>query len=235
MPSLVVRIARPGDIPQMLELQRDCYPVLATIAQWRAEHLASHQRNFPEGQFVADAGGRVVGYCATLRVPSGIALQPHTFREITGRGTFDTHDPAGDVLYGAEIMVHPDYRRRGIAKRFYQVRFDLVRRSGIRYFAAGGRMPGFAEHRHRMDADSYVRAVVAGRLTDRTLTAQLRSGLEVRGVLPEYLTDPKSGNYATLLVWENPRSPARAPPAAAGASPAGTPSKGRRRAPARRA
>lgn len=55
-----------------------------------------------------------------------------------------------------------------------------------------------------MSAEEYVRRVAAGEFTDRTLSPQLKSGLRVRGVIPDYLNDPNSANYASLLDWENP-------------------------------
>jgi len=199
-----IRTARPEDIDAILVLEVACYPVLSTIAQWQRRHLESHQNLFPDGQFVAEAGDRIVGLCATFITRSDIALRPHTFREITGRGLFTNHDPAGETLYGAEIMVHPEFRRRGIARRFYEARFELVRRLGLHYFVAGGRMPGYSEVAGEVPAEEYVRDVVEGRRVDRVLSAQLHSGLQVARVLSGYLSDPKSGGYATLLVWENP-------------------------------
>lgn len=159
---------------------------------------------------VAQEGGRIVGFSACFLTDSKVALEPHTFREITGLGTFQTHRPGGDTLYGAEIMVHPEHRRHGIAKLFYRARFELARRLGVRYFVAGGRIPGYGDHKGRMSAEQYVAKVVSGELADRVLSAQLASGLKVRRILPNYLNDPKSLNYATLLVWENPEGAPRA-------------------------
>jgi GNAT superfamily N-acetyltransferase len=199
-----VREARRGDIPQILELQAAAYPVLASVSAWQAHHLESQQTRFPEGQLVVAIGGRVVGYSASFITTSDRAFQPHTFREITVRGSFEHHDPRGDTLYGAEMMVHPDERGQGIARSLYEARFDLARRLRLHYFAAGGRLPGYADVADDVDPATYVADVVAGKRTDRVLTPQLRSGLEVRGVLPDYLNDPKSRNYAALLVWTNP-------------------------------
>jgi len=185
--------------------------VLSKIAQWRPEHLANHQRLFPEGQFVAVEGPRIVGTSSTFITRSDVGFAPHTFRQITARGTFADHDPSGDTLYGAEIMVHPDCRRRGIGSSLYAARFALARRLGLRYFVAGGRLPGYASVRDEMSIDAYVRDVVEGKTSDRVLSAQLRSGLKVAGILKDYLDDPNSANYATLLVWENPlRGPNKA-------------------------
>jgi GNAT superfamily N-acetyltransferase len=239
----VIRQAAPKDIPGILQLQFESYPTLSRVAQWRAEHLEAHQRVFPEGQFVAILGKRVVGVCSTLITRSEIALRPHTFRDVTAKGTFATHDPTGDTLYGAEIMVHPDARRRGIASRFYEARFALARRLGLRYFVAGGRLPGYGPLRDRMTVRSYIRSVEQGRRTDRVLSAQLKNGLKVADVMPDYLNDPNSANFATLLVWENPlgsarttavprgRAAAQAPPAGPAEAPGGPKKLHRKRSP----
>lgn len=198
-----IRTATAADVPAILELQHHCYPLLATTMLWKPHHLEGHLRNFPEGQFVADRDGPIVGHCATFRTTAKRALRPHTFRDITARGTFDEHVPDGDVLYGGEIMVHPAQRRLGIARRFYEARFALMRHLGIRRFVAGGRIPGYENHADRMTPQEYVAAVVAGDIEDRVLTPQLRSGLRVVDVLPGYLADPRSHDHATLLVWQD--------------------------------
>lgn len=200
MSAVDVRQARASDIPQLILLQHDCYPTLSTIALWGEPHLQQHLDLFPEGQVVAEKPPRIVGHSASFRISSKTALRPHTFREITARGTFANHDPNGDALYGAEIMVHPDFRRTGIGRRFYDYRFELMRRLGIRYFVAGGRIPGYGRLRGRMSPEEYVSEVVRGVREDRVLTAQLRSGLRVHAILEHYLDDPNSGNYATLLM-----------------------------------
>ena len=173
---------------------------MSTIAVWRDVHLRQHIDVFAEGQVVAENDRRLVGHSASFRIQSNVALQPHTFREITGNGTFSTHDSQGNALYGAEIMVHPDSRRTGIAARFYDYRFELMKRLGIRYFIAGGRIPGYAVLKGKLTPQEYVDDVVSGYRADRVLTPQLRSGLRVHAILPNYLNDPNSDNFATLLV-----------------------------------
>ena len=52
----------------------------------------------------------------------------HSFNEITGKLTLRTHDPSGEYYYGADISVHPDFRRKGIGSRLYECRKDVVRK-----------------------------------------------------------------------------------------------------------
>jgi hypothetical protein len=55
-----------------------------------------------------------------------------------------------------------------------------------------------------MTPQEYVAAVVAGRRKDPTLSFQLANGLVVLDVVPEYLKDRDSHDFATLLEWLNP-------------------------------
>ena len=69
---------------------------------------------------------------------------------------------------------------------------------------AGGVIPGYAGHKHEMSAAAYVAKVAAGELYDATLSFQIESGFEARGVLENYLPDPAVDNWACFIVWHNP-------------------------------
>ena len=197
------RPMRLDDIPRVIELEADCFPGIPPDRYWKPDMLRAHIEKFPEGQFVAEVGGRVMGSATGFLVGLEKALRPHRWRDIAGGGYLSTHDPKGDVYYGTEIMVHPDARRRGISRQLYRLRMDLIRKRNLRAFVTGGRIPGYERVADRMSAADYVKLVLAGERADRTLSAQLASGLTVAGVMPEYLTDPRSRNHATLLVWWN--------------------------------
>lgn len=209
MPSRVaVRPMRVDDIPQILALAGVCFPSIPPERRWVPDMLEAHVRVFPDGQWVVERAGEIVGSATSLRVPLKEALRPHTWRSITGGGYLRTHAPDGSALYGTEIMVHPGSRRIGIAKRLYGLRKRYVVEQNLKAFVTGGRIPGYDAHAQEMSAREYVARVVAGELQDRVLTPQLRSGLLVVDVLPEYLTDPLSRDNATLLLWR----PGRLPP-----------------------
>lgn len=135
------------------------------------------------------------------------ATTQHRWRDITGRGTLSTHEPAGDTLYGTEIMVHPEARRMGLGRRLFERRFRFVAENGLRAFVTGGRLPGYSGNAERMLPQEYVEAVTRGDLTDPVLTPEIKWGLTPRGVLAGYIVDPPSWHYATMVVWENPQRP----------------------------
>ncbi len=204
MPSAVkYRNMRLEDIPAIIKLEAECFPGIPPERYWETGMLRAHIEKFPEGQFVTELDGHIVGSATNLRVSLEAALKPHTWRSIAGRGYLGTHEPFGEVLYGTEVMVHPDARRRGVARGFYRLRKELLKRENMRAFVAGGRIPGFQKYESRLTVHDYVARVVSGELTDRTLTPQLRSGMTVACVMPLYITDPNSLGWATMLVWWN--------------------------------
>lgn len=196
------------------ELQRDCFPFLAEVELMRAEHFLAHCRIFPEGEFVALSDlapdGRPLDEPRVVGLGSGFLLDfdfdhpDHGFREIIDDGFYGHHDPAGSWYYGADISVHPDYRGRGIGRRLYRARKDVVRRLGRCGIVAGGALPGYARYRDILTVGEYADRVAAGELRDPTLSFQLANGFELRGLIEGYIEDEITGGWATLIVWRNP-------------------------------
>lgn len=200
---IAYRRMRRADIQAVQQLEAASFPSIPVDKHWKPEMLRAHIEKFPEGQYVATIDGWIVASSTSLRVPLARALRPHRWTEITGGGYLTTHDPEGDVIYGTEIMVHPDARRGGIARKLYRLRKDLAVTLNARALVTGGRIPGYAKHAAKLTPVEYVKSVVAGERTDRTLSAQIAANFQVAGVMPNYITDENSQNHATLLVWWN--------------------------------
>lgn len=201
-----LRLAAFDDVDALVQLNRDCFPHAAEEnVVWNRAQLENHQRVFPEGQFVVELAGRIVGAAASLVVRFGLdQYRPHTYAGITDGGYFHNHDPQGETLYAADIYVHPDFRGLGVARRLYEARRQLCRRLNLRRVVAGGRLDDYAEHADRLSPEEYVAEVEAATLRDRVLSFQLSEGFVVRGVLRNYVRDPKSRNCAAFVEWQNP-------------------------------
>lgn len=202
-PSAFVRRMTPDDISAIVDVQSR---VFAGMNPWSRESLARHLTIFPEGQLVAvDESGRVLGSASSLIIDWDDYAELAKWSVITGDGTFDTHNPLGKTLYGADISVEPLARRQGIGSLLYQARKQIVRELGLKRMLAGGRIPGYAQVSQQMTPKEYVAEVIAGKREDPTLSFQLRNGFVVLDIIPDYVRDSESRNYATLLEWLNPQ------------------------------
>lgn len=206
-PKLVLRNATPEDIPAIRALTAKVYAALGSNGAYSAAQLRGHQHHFREGQFVALYDGAVVGYCATFRISGKLALKPHDWESITGRGYASRHDPEGDWLYGMEICVDPDYRGLRIGQRLYNARKQLAQHLHLQGIVFGGRMPNLNRRWSQVRSpERYVELVREGRLRDPVINFQLRNGFEPVGVLRGYLpTDHESRGFGTHMVWRNPQ------------------------------
>jgi GNAT superfamily N-acetyltransferase len=199
-----VRNTEARDLTGISELTRAVYP---ESKPWSADQLWHHLDVFPEGQFVAmTPDEKVVGMAASLVIWWDDYDAKMNWCEFTSAGTFANHDPEhGRTLYGAEVMVHPDFQRRGIGKMLYAARRELAERMGLLRIRAGARLRGYHAFAERMSADEYVKCVVREECADPTLSFQLRNGFHVLAVVSDYLRhDPESLGHAAIIEWLNP-------------------------------
>ncbi|MGV1682645.1 GNAT family N-acetyltransferase [Sphingopyxis sp. NJF-3] len=207
-PKLVIRNSETRDAAAIARLTAKVY---GRAEAYSAAQIRGQINNFPEGQFLAEYEGQVVGFCATLIVPEAAALTDHRWTAISGGGFGTRHDPDGDILYGMEVCVDPDYRRLRIGQRFYRKRQELCQALELQGIAFGGRMPGYARRRRKYpEPEAYLAAVLDKQLRDPVINFQVNQGYRVKGVLHDYLpSDRESGGHAVLMLWENPLAPPR--------------------------
>lgn len=203
-PPVVVRRARAGDFAGIRALSALVYP---GTPSWSETQLASHLQVFPDGQLVAvnTESGALIGMAASLIVLWDDYSLGSNWRDLTNGGMFTNHDPAnGRTLYGAEVMVHPEWQGKGVGKALYAARRALARRLGLLRIRAGARLRDFHRYAGHLTPGEYVAAVVRGSLADRTLSFQLGQGFQVIGVVSGYLThDPESQGHAAVIEWVN--------------------------------
>ena len=201
-----IRQVRPEDIPRLIELNKKAFPLMAEEnVVWSERQLLNHLRVFPAGQLVAEIDGEIVGGVASLIVSTGRdPYRPHTYAGITDGGYFHNHDPVGDTLYGADVYVDPGCQGKGVGGALYEARRRLCRQLNLRRILAGGRLSGYVGHESTLTPEEYVEMVTKGEIRDKVLSFQLHNDFVVRGILRNYITDPMSHNFASLIEWLNP-------------------------------
>ena len=201
-----VRKWKNSDLPGIVACHKAAYPEynLDEDGHYTVRNYRFQLEAFPEGQVLAEIEGKIVGYATSIIVQLDDENYPYTYDEITGGGTFTTHNPAGDSLYGADIAVDPAYRGMGVAKQLYRQRKKLVKRYNLKRMVAYGRIPGYSEFAGKLTADDYVQQVVDGVRSDPSLNAHLKAGYRVKRVMLDILEDDPSLNYCTFLEMPNP-------------------------------
>jgi GNAT superfamily N-acetyltransferase len=205
-PKVIIKIVTEKDISNILNLQKESFADMAVYSvNWSESSLRNHINIFPEGQLYAEFDGRMVGSSSSLIVSLKTNYAIHTWSEITEYGSFTNHNSNGDSLYGADISVHPDFRHKGIATLLYNSRRDLAIKLNLRRVIAGGRLFDYYKYAKIMSAQEYAKKVVNGELKDPVLSFQLKNGFKFIKILPNYLYDKRSLNYASFVEWLNPK------------------------------
>ncbi len=199
--NVETRCLKPEDYKKVFELQKVCFP---TMAGWPEEQFVAMLERFPEGQICVTYDEEIVASSCSLIVDYDLYSDWHDWQTISSGGTIETHRSDGDMLYGIEIMVHPEYRGMKLARRLYSARKELVRELNLKGIVIGGRIPGYQKCEGEMSAYDYVQKVQEKSLYDPVLTAQLANGFELKRLLEDYLpSDEDSAGWATHMEWMN--------------------------------
>lgn len=171
---------------------------------WRKERISKLIDIFPEGQICVVVDDKVVACALSIIVTHSEFGDQHTYQQVTGNYTFDTHNPEGDILYGIELFVHPDFRGLRLGRRLYDERKECCEKLNLRSVMAGGRIPKYHLYADELTPRQYIDKVKKKEIHDPTLSFQLSNDFYVKRILKNYLTgDTESKEFATLLEWSN--------------------------------
>ncbi|MCH4156370.1 MAG: bifunctional GNAT family N-acetyltransferase/carbon-nitrogen hydrolase family protein [Muribaculaceae bacterium] len=172
---------------------------------WTYEQIKKLTEIFPEGQVVTVVDNKIVGCALSLIVNYDMVKGDHTYAKVTGNETFNTHNPNGNILYGIEVFIHPDYRGLRLARRMYDYRKELCETLNLKAIMFGGRIPNYYKYADQgMRPREYINKVKSRDIYDPVLTFQLSNDFHVRRIITNYLpNDEESKHYATLLQWDN--------------------------------
>lgn len=200
--TIELRNLRIEDFLELESSMKEAYKKLGSY--WKRHHIEKLLEIFPEGQICIVADGKIVGSALSLIVDYKRFGDKHTYEQITGNYTFDTHDPEGDVLYGIDVFIHPAYRGLRLGRRLYDGRKELCENLNLRAIIAGGRLPNYGKYSDKLKPKEYIEEVKFKKIFDPVLTFQLSNDFHVKRILKGYLHgDKESLEYASLLEWNN--------------------------------
>lgn len=200
--KLQVRHLRPTDYQALHDISGRVYKGVAQ--PWSERMMNRLIDTFPEGQVCIEDHGRVVAVAFSLIIDYSLFGENHTYDQITAKGTYSTHDPEGDYLYGIEVIVDPRYQGMRLGRRLYDARKELAENLNLKGILLGGRIPGYHKHSAEMSPQQYIIAVKKREVYDRVLSFQMANDFHVLNILDNYWPeDHHSRGYAVLLEWLN--------------------------------
>jgi GNAT superfamily N-acetyltransferase len=201
--SIDLEFLRIEDYEELKDVMITSYHTMPE-SYWKAHHVKSLIEKFPEGQIVIKINGKIAGCALSIIVNYSKYEYKHTYREITGNYSFDTHTSDGDVLYGIDVFITPDFRGNRLGRRLYEYRKELCEKLNLKGIVFGGRIPNFHKFADQMSPKEYIEKVKNREIHDPVLNFQLSNDFHPIRVLKGYLEgDEASMEYAVLLEWDN--------------------------------
>lgn len=201
----VIRNYNKDDFMELISIQKESFPPpFPSDLWWNENQLSNHTSLFPEGALCVEIDGILAGSITGLMVNFDLEHPDHSWEEITDNGYIKNHDQEGDTLYIVDICVRPSYRKLDLGKLLLQSMYETVVHLKLSRLLGGGRMPGFHRHAQDLTPEEYIEKVVSGELRDPVISFLLRCGRTPLVLVPDYLVDDESCNYALLMEWRNP-------------------------------
>ncbi|WP_417889483.1 bifunctional GNAT family N-acetyltransferase/carbon-nitrogen hydrolase family protein [Xanthomarina gelatinilytica] len=192
------------DYQELKGAMQEAYKSMPNL-YWREHQIKTLIDKFPEGQVVIKINNQIAGCALSIIVDYDSIDDIHTYEDITGNYTFNTHDAdKGDALYGIDVFIKPEFRGLRLGRRLYDYRKELCEKLNLRGIAFGGRIPNFHKYSKEMTPKEYIDKVRRKEIHDPVLNFQISNDFHPVRILKGYLEgDNASGEYAVLLEWDN--------------------------------
>lgn len=191
------------DYDSLVEVMKKSYPEMRDDV-WDKRNIQKLTSIFPDGQMCVTVDGKVAAASLSIIVQYELYGDEHTYAEITGNGSFNTHYNSGNVLYGIEMFVDPEFRSLRLGRRLYDARKELCENLNLKSIVIGGRIPNYFQHKDELTPRQYIQRVRKKEIYDPVLTFQLSNSFQPIRILKNYLPgDTSSQENAVLMEWSN--------------------------------
>src|SRR5690554_3876275 len=190
------------DYQELKDVMIEAYPTMGTY--WKEGHIEKLLSIFPEGQVVVKVNGELAGCALSIIVDYDKYDDAHTYRDITDNDTFNSHQQDGDVLYGIDVFIRPEFRGLRLGRRLYDYRKELCENLNLKRIVFGGRMPNYHKYADSLTPKQYIQKVRSKQIDDPVLNFQISNDFHPIRILKGYLEgDEASGEFAVLMAWNN--------------------------------
>lgn len=160
------------DYEDLRKAMEEAYPSMPN-AIWKESQIETLIKKFPKGQVAIKVNNDFAGCALTIIVDYEEFDHAHSYSEITGNFTFNTHKPEGDMLYGIDVFIKPKFRGLRLGRRLYDYRKELCERMNLKGIAFGGRIPNYHKYAEEMTPKEYIEKVRRKEIYDPVLNFQI--------------------------------------------------------------
>ncbi len=194
---------KPEDYEEIKLAMQEAYSNMPE-AYWKEHHIRSLIDKFPEGQVGIKVDNELAGCALSIIVDYEKFDDMHTYKEITGAYSFETHTAKGNKLYGIDVFIRPKFRGLRLGRRLYDYRKELCEKLNLKGIVFGGRIPNYHQYSSKMTPREYIDKVRKKEIHDPVLDFQISNDFHPVRVLKGYLEgDKESQEFAVLLEWDN--------------------------------
>lgn len=201
--NVELKYLKMSDFQDLKEVMESTYQDLPD-AYWEEHEIKALLKKFPEGQVVIRVNGQMAGCALSIIVDYDRFNGNHTYRQVTGNYTFNTHDENAELLYGVDVIIKPEFRGLRLGRRLYDYRKELCEKLNLKGIAFGGRIPNYHKYADELTPKQYIEKVRRTEIHDPVLNFQISNDFHPSKILKGYLEgDEASNEVAVLMEWDN--------------------------------
>ncbi|MDP2061422.1 MAG: GNAT family N-acetyltransferase, partial [Flavobacteriaceae bacterium] len=144
-----------NDYFELKEVMIDAYHNMPN-SFWQAKHIQKLIDIFPEGQIAIKVDGKLAGCALAIIIDEADMEDEHTYREVTGDYSFNTHSSKGNTLYGIDVFIKPGFRGLRLGRRLYDYRKELCEKMNLKGIVFGGRLPNYHQFAETFSPKEYL-------------------------------------------------------------------------------